>query len=522
MEVLSPLATDYLAGQPHSYMVPSDGTTYYHPINYSANVEDVQLYNEGGHYPVHLGVKLDNRFTVVHKLGSGGYGIVWLCRDTYLEKWRAVKILTANQTAKGTENEIICDLQKRFTEDELERNHILLPLERFWLTGPNGTHLCLVMPVLGPAVSSWRLKQKDYEKQTHHDTRNLCRQIMASMHFLHRHGICHGDFRPSNILMKIEGIDHLSEDQLLKLMGEPECIGIEPLPGQSPTYRAPKYCVVPAHEFWSMSLSTKSITIIDFGESFFTKDPPKSTGIPDSYAAPEVLLEGIGNLGTHTDIWSLACTLFEVRTGSKLVEDQLCGGFSDSLGEIEFYLGPLPSRYRMPYDTMHSSIPPASLLGSGGPESQLDIQDYTPEEQLQPDAPDKDYFEEARAELREKSGYQDIFQAVLGQERTLYCNVNTAEKPEVIKYRYPQKDVLGLADLLKKMLKYDPKDRIGINSVVSHYWLGRRSKGNTRGDTRGSTRGKLRSKDDGVRVVVMAVAVTVLILHFHKFGKKGM
>lgn len=51
--------------------------------------------NEGGFHPVHLGDILDHRFEVVHKLGYGGFGLVWLCQELQNNRWRAVKILAA-------------------------------------------------------------------------------------------------------------------------------------------------------------------------------------------------------------------------------------------------------------------------------------------------------------------------------------------------------------------------------------------------------------------------------------------
>ncbi len=38
-------------------------------------------YEAGGHHPVHLDDVLHQRYRVIHKLGSGGYANVWLCRD---------------------------------------------------------------------------------------------------------------------------------------------------------------------------------------------------------------------------------------------------------------------------------------------------------------------------------------------------------------------------------------------------------------------------------------------------------
>ncbi|KAI8958269.1 kinase-like protein [Daldinia sp. FL1419] len=414
----------------------------YYPINYIHETEPVHLYNEGGHHPVHIGDTLNSRFEVVHKLGNGGLGNVWLCRDTLKEKWRAVKITVADQLKKGTEMEVSRYLRSKFSQEELERNHILPPLEEFSIVGPNGCHSCLVMPVYGPTVSEWRMFQEDHKKQADHDIRTVCRQIIESVQFLHGQRICHGDLRPGNILMQIQGIDDMSRDELLQLMGEPKHVRIRTLSGRPPAPRAPEYCVLPTDYSWAHKLTTASIAITDFGESFFLKTLPGLFGIPYGYAAPEVLMPRIGPVGRHSDIWSLACTLFEVRNGSPLFAGDYDGELGRVLGDIQFYLGPLPK-------------------------AQLGIQISTEFENLLKEKEDRSA--EAKGRLLEESGYSDIFEAALGKEQTMYLDWDRSD--EVFKFRYPKDDVLGLADLLRGMLKYIPGDRVDIDGVLSHYWV---------------------------------------------------
>ncbi|KAL2867355.1 uncharacterized protein BJX67DRAFT_381067 [Aspergillus lucknowensis] len=66
--------------------------------------EDVSLYQQGGHHPVHIGDCLGEQeeYRVIHKLGSGGYGIVWLCRvlGRHSTEYVAVKILAASDSGQ--------------------------------------------------------------------------------------------------------------------------------------------------------------------------------------------------------------------------------------------------------------------------------------------------------------------------------------------------------------------------------------------------------------------------------------
>jgi hypothetical protein len=46
------------------------------------------------------------------------------------------------------------ELFKHVDPAELRASHIQLPLEHFYIDGPNGRHLCLVLPFLGPRLES--------------------------------------------------------------------------------------------------------------------------------------------------------------------------------------------------------------------------------------------------------------------------------------------------------------------------------------------------------------------------------
>ncbi|KAI1089460.1 kinase-like domain-containing protein [Rostrohypoxylon terebratum] len=428
-------------------------------VNYiwkELGIEDVQKYNHGGYHPVHLLDTLDNRFEVIHKLGSGGFGTVWLCRDLKLQKWRAVKIIAADRSFGTTEEKIFKHLRENFTLEELENNYINIPLEEFFIEGPNGTHRCQVMSSLGWKVSDWRLGQASYGEQAYKDIRNICHQITKALSFLHEHGICHGDYRPSNILMKLEGIDELNEDQILDLIGEPQVHWVQTVSGNPPKPRAPDYCVEPSYMNdeceWFKKLRVKSVAVIDFGESFFIQDPPKGTGIPDLWAAPEIIFRGSRTLGPPSDIWSLACTLFEVWTNTPLFYT-FHSGLRQTIRKIEYFLGPLPQRYRRIYDKI--------LRGESLDE---DAQDQAEEVESEASETLDDQAAE-RDEFIKMTGFSDIFEAELGQKR------ERRRDGKVINLTYNPSEAVELADLLRNMLKYDPDERIKMDQVVSHPWV---------------------------------------------------
>ena len=116
--------------------------------------EALPLYTSGGYHPVKLSDTFSNdRYTVIHKLGYGGYATVWLARDKQQNCYVALKILTASGSTECNEFKILHKLTESKAK-HLHEAHIAPLLDHFQITGPNGTHACLVLPFLGPSISS--------------------------------------------------------------------------------------------------------------------------------------------------------------------------------------------------------------------------------------------------------------------------------------------------------------------------------------------------------------------------------
>jgi serine/threonine protein kinase len=123
------------------------------------------------------------------------------------------------------------------------------------------------------------------------------------------------DFTPSNILLKVEGLDGLPDDEVLKILGDPVKVDVFTELGETPSDpTAPKYLVRPV-EFRNVPLPyvVDEILVIDFGESYDVTNPPEELGIPESYRPPELVLENTP--GFECDLWALGCTLFRDTNG---------------------------------------------------------------------------------------------------------------------------------------------------------------------------------------------------------------
>ncbi|KAH8645382.1 kinase-like domain-containing protein [Tricladium varicosporioides] len=300
------------------------------------DVENLEDYQAGGYHPIHLGDHLGNtgRYHVIHKLGHGGFSTVWLCRDSEEGKYVAVKVLTADISADDLLDLRLRDLDRSAPGAE----YINIPKDYFVLEGPNGTHQCLVLTLLGPRVSPriW------VEMQNPGPTlRKFCQQAACGLKFLHQNGLCHGDFRPANILLRLANLDHLSEDEVLSLLGQPEESEVLTESGENLPLSAPRY-LVPSTNLLSLGAKylIEQICIIDFGESFQSSSPPADIGIPEEYLAPEVLIEGGASIGPACDLWALGCTLFEIRRQIPLF--YMIPDRDELLAEMVGFFGKLP------------------------------------------------------------------------------------------------------------------------------------------------------------------------------------
>lgn len=151
-------------------------------------LEPLEDYQDGGYHPVYLGDSsgADGRYHVLHKLGHGGFGAVWLCRDAQRSRYVALKTMTSDVASE----ELIELTLERLDQSMPGAEYVATPLDHFSVEGPNGTHQCIVLPVLGPCVSPdlWMWMEQDPDTVL----RGMARQATEALNFLHKSNICHG------------------------------------------------------------------------------------------------------------------------------------------------------------------------------------------------------------------------------------------------------------------------------------------------------------------------------------------
>ncbi|KAI0160455.1 kinase-like domain-containing protein [Xylariaceae sp. FL1272] len=447
-------------------------------------IEKVDTYNKGGNHPIHLGDILDARYEVVHKLGWGGGGLVWLCHDAVTKSWKAVKIMVARHSADTAEVRIYEHLKKCASAKDIEANGVVIPLQQFWVDGPNGRHLCLVLPVLGGTLWDWSYTQTDHDNNRIIRRKEICRKIIKSVKFLHNHGVCHGDIKPQNIMVKIHNLDKLDKSHMIKLMGQPETIKMEKRSGRPPGRHAPRY-LVQAPFMWWKRIMTGEIALVDFGSAFFTSDPPEEAkSLTRMYAAPELYFGNCGPPGPAADIWALGCTLLKATTDNSVfgsLEDDL----EDAPRDLEVFLGPLPEPFRSGLkEQLRWDSSSDSDVGERGNEGNEDLQEATlanNDKDLDTRADELNPFCFTHTELaREiqswigKSGYSSALEGVIGgRERRRPLPGKEKGDRDSIRYYYPRADVTKFAAFLSSIFRYQPGDRPTIDEISDHPWLKR-------------------------------------------------
>lgn len=156
----------------------------------SHDMERLEKYYQDGFCPVEMRDRIE-RFTVLHKLGHGGFGTVWLVRDDEKRHGRYVALkIIASADSEEYESQAVIKRLRKYERDHGFPGLFLLALERFFIESKNGRHLCQVFPVLGPSLNA--LITKDRSLLYSSFVKPFARQVATALDAMHSMGVCHG------------------------------------------------------------------------------------------------------------------------------------------------------------------------------------------------------------------------------------------------------------------------------------------------------------------------------------------
>lgn len=190
-------------------------------------------------------------------------------------------------------------------------------LDTFRIQGPNGTHACHVTRPEKMSLSD--AKDGSYIRLFKLEVaRALAAQLAIAVEYVHSRGFAHGDLHYGNVLIQLPpGFDYEEYTQ-------PESEAITRFDGKELPPCVPSHAILPiwlGESSEKLRLSEAKILLSDFGEAFA---PAKGTKF-ESHAplvnrAPETRFESTKPLSFPSDIWSLACSIWDIVGQSPLFE----------------------------------------------------------------------------------------------------------------------------------------------------------------------------------------------------------
>jgi serine/threonine-protein kinase len=130
------------------------------------------------------------KYKILKKLGSGGFGTIYLSEDTYLKTLRALKI----PHRIGTETEKL--LQESVLQSKLlDHPHIVKLLTVDII---DGTIIMVMEYIKGTDIETLIDAEEKLSVKT---SLHYFKQILSALEFAHKHKVIHRDIRPSNILI---------------------------------------------------------------------------------------------------------------------------------------------------------------------------------------------------------------------------------------------------------------------------------------------------------------------------------
>ncbi|EEF29380.1 afc, putative [Ricinus communis] len=262
--------------------------------------------DKDGHYVFAIGENLTPRYRILGKMGEGTFGQVLECLDN--EKKEIVAIKIVRSIHKYREAAMIeIDVLQRLARHDIGGTRCVQI--RNWFDYRN--HICIVFEKLGPSLYDF-LRKNSYSSFPIDLVRELGRQLLESVAFMHDLRLIHTDLKPENILLV-----------------------------------SAEYIKVPDYKFLSRSTKdgsyfknlpkSSAIKLIDFGSTTFEHQDHSYVVSTRHYRAPEVIL-GLG-WNYPCDLWSVGCILVELCSGEALFQTH---ENLEHLAMMERVLGPLP------------------------------------------------------------------------------------------------------------------------------------------------------------------------------------
>jgi serine/threonine protein kinase len=395
-------------------------------------VEPPEGYRSGGYHPVKIGNTLGKNYLVVHKLGFGGYSTIWLAVDKTSGEYVAIKVGTGYSSP--LEGVSLTYLQKPSSFDISDIRSAIPPvLDEFDIQGPNGRHPCYVTTVGGANLEDAKLK--DFYGIFRLDVaRAMAAQLVIAVAHVHERGYVHGDVTLENVLLRLPlDSKELSVKALYEKFGEPVRVPVVRVDGEPLTSAVPSDCIKPV---WlgkgseEITLPEAKIMLIDYGETYLPeRDARHTSGVASHYKPPECLWDKKTPMTFSSDIWTLACTLWDLVAWFPLFKSYFSAQ-DDITAEQVAVLGRLPPGWWATWSRKWDCR-----------RRRFDREGKVVNKEQYPDMEAR--FEEAAQQARRKRGME----AMEDEEKEAFFT------------------------MLRSMLMYRPEERVTAQEVLKSDWM---------------------------------------------------
>ncbi|RSL51812.1 hypothetical protein CEP54_011231 [Fusarium duplospermum] len=275
------------------------------PLHEKIEEELLPDYIATRYYPVRIGEVLMDRYQIVGKLGFGASSTVWLARDLDGRRHVALKLFV-NSESMGKQLDHELTMYKHISKSSskhLGRGAVRELLDSFDVTGPDGSHRCLVHPPLWESVLTF-LHRNPVRRLPAPVLAFVLHRLFLALDFLHTEcQVIHTDIKADNIMFGIE------DDSVFSDFEEQELI--DPSPRKSVDER-----VVYLSRELRMPKNWGAPVLCDFGSAVNGGVEHLEDVQPDIYRAPEVILEAPWSY--EIDIWNTGCMIWDLFEGGHL------------------------------------------------------------------------------------------------------------------------------------------------------------------------------------------------------------
>ncbi|KAH8788957.1 kinase-like domain-containing protein, partial [Diaporthe sp. PMI_573] len=316
--------------------------------------EPPEDYRPGGLHPIALGDTFqDGRFVIRHKLGFGGQATVWLAQDTRQSQWVSLKIkqsrISEGPLEQDPEVQALLAMEKHYasSDQRLSRCFTRL-LATFRISGPNGTHNCLVTELVGPCVSRVLRACTLFGETLRPDTvLRASRRVLQAVNFAHHAGVVHGDISFGNVAFTCDVALNGEEDIFVALGGQPltaTYAGEKSLPPNMP-----RMLVKTADwDMWT-DRDEEDIRLLDWGLAFPVGQAVTTLPQPIDLRSPETFF--CASIDFRHDLWRAGCVIYALYFQQSPFPFEH-GSDAAFVGKMVSRLGPLPAEWHFLWKEM--------------------------------------------------------------------------------------------------------------------------------------------------------------------------